>query len=220
VKRVVQTILTTDSDATLGRADRDVELTMDMGLIRFDSEKGFVIANPVYEEILMRILSSAYHDSSPPPSTWRWQKSDGGLDMVALLKEFQDFWQNHSEAWEEQADYTEAFPHLLLLGFLQRVTNGTGRVEREYAAGRGRMDIAVEYKGKMNIIEIKLWRNKKSYDTIKAKGLQQIRDYAGKYRTVEGRYLVIFDRRDIAASLDWAERLTWVQEDDVTVIGC
>jgi hypothetical protein len=31
---------------------------------------------------------------------------------------------------------------------LQRVLNGGGRIEREYAAGRGRMDLAVEYNNK------------------------------------------------------------------------
>jgi hypothetical protein len=31
------------------------------------------------------------------------------------------------------------------MAFLQRVVNGGGQVEREYAAGRGRMDLAVEF---------------------------------------------------------------------------
>jgi hypothetical protein len=50
--------------------------------------------------------------------------------------------------WEKKSKYTEAFPHLLLMAFLQRVTNGHGRIEREYAAGSGRMDLAVEYNGR------------------------------------------------------------------------
>ena len=57
--------------------------------------------------------------------------------MDALLKEFQKFWRRNGELWEAKADYTEAFPHLLLMAFLQRVVNGGGRIEREYAAGRG-----------------------------------------------------------------------------------
>jgi hypothetical protein len=51
------------------------------------------------------------------------------------------------EAREGMTNYPEAFPHVLLQAFLQRVTNGEGRIEREYAAGRGRMDLAVEYHG-------------------------------------------------------------------------
>jgi hypothetical protein len=34
-------------------------------------------------------------------------------------------------------DYTEAFLHLLLMAFLQRILNGEGNIDREYAASRG-----------------------------------------------------------------------------------
>ena len=39
--------------------------------------------------------------------------------------------------------------------FLQRVLNGGGNIERECAAGRGRMDLLVEYEEYKYIIEIK-----------------------------------------------------------------
>jgi hypothetical protein len=52
------------------------------------------------------------------------------------------------------------------MAFLQRVTNGTGRIEREYVASRGRMDLAVEYHGTRNIIEIKLLRQGKTLETV------------------------------------------------------
>ena len=41
---------------------------------------------------------------------------------------------------EAQSDYYEAFPHLLLMAFLQRILNGGDHFERECAAGRRRMD--------------------------------------------------------------------------------
>jgi hypothetical protein len=44
--------------------------------------------------------------------------------MDNLLLEFQAFWQANSEEWEKKSKYTEAFPHLLLMAFLQRVING------------------------------------------------------------------------------------------------
>lgn len=138
IKHVIQTIVTGNTDPLLGRTHPDVELAIDLGLVAWSSTKGFTIANPVYEEILTRYLNSGYHDNLPPPSTWQWQKPNGDLDMDRLLKEFQKFWRRHSEIWEQRADYTEAFPHLLLMAFLQRVLNGGGNIEREYAAGRGR----------------------------------------------------------------------------------
>jgi hypothetical protein len=221
VKAVIQTIITGSSNP-LGRRDPDVELTMDLGLVDWNTQTGFTVANPVYEEILTRYLNSAYHDSLPPPSSWQWQKPDGELDMDSLLHEFQKFWRRHSEIWEEKADYTEAFPHLLLTAFLQRVTNGSGHVDREFAAGRGRMDLAVEYAGKCYIIEVKLIY---SYDTpaaVRAEGLTQIQEYRDKIDASAPAYLVIFDRRPKARELPWDEKISWTvdEESGVTVLGC
>jgi hypothetical protein len=141
VKWVIQAIITGKTGRLLGRTNPDVEFCMDMGLVDWNTETGFTIANPVYEEILTRYLNSAYHDSLPSPKTWKWENPDGTLDMDALLRKFQAFWQNNSEVWEQQADdaawsndhalnslpigkrpegtyYIEAFPHLLLMAFL------------------------------------------------------------------------------------------------------
>jgi hypothetical protein len=228
IKHVIQTIITGDMDPLMGRTNRDVELTMDLGLITWDTETGFTIANPVYEEILTRYLNSGYHDNLPSPSSWQWQKADGTLDMDRLLAEFQAFWQANSEVWEQSADYTEAFPHLLLMAFLQRVTNGHGRIEREYAAGRGRMDLAIEYNSIWNIIEVKLLRKGQTFEVVKSTGIQQILRYRDSFSPVglakdtvpAGCYLVIFDRRPETRQQAWSERLLWEQEGEVTVIRC
>jgi hypothetical protein len=228
VKRIIQTIMTGALDPPLGRANPDVEFCMDLGLVTWTSGDGFTIANPVYEEILTRYLNSEYHDSMPPPSAWKWQKDDGTLDMDSLLGEFQGFWQTHSEIWEQSAEYTEAFPHLLLMAFLQRITNGEGRIEREYAAGRGRIDLAVEYRGEWNIIEIKLLRKGQSFETVKTQGTDQILHYHDTFKPgcgsaaapVKGCYLIIFDRRPEARERPWSDRLSWETGGGVTVVGC
>jgi hypothetical protein len=224
VNRVIQTIITGALDPPLGRTHSDVEFCMDLGLVTWTSGKGFIIANPVYEEILTRYLNSEYHDSMPPPSSWRWQKADGTLDMDSLFREFQGFWQTHSEIWEQSAEYTEAFPHLLLMAFLQRITNGKGRIEREYAAGRGRIDLAVEYHGEWNIIEIKLLRKGQTFETVAAQGKEQVLRYRDTFRpghgVVKSCYLVIFDRRPEARDIPWNVRLYRDTKDGVTVVGC
>jgi hypothetical protein len=100
------------------------------------------------------------------------------------------------------------------------VANGEGRIEREYAAGSGRMDLAVQYRGDWSIIEIKLLRKKRSYETVKEEGLEQILRYRDK---IDGRapcYLIIFDRRPGAADKSWDERLSWTVEKGVNIIGC
>jgi hypothetical protein len=220
VKHVVQTIITGDTDPNMGRTHPDVELAMDLGLIDWSSERGFAIANPVYEEILTRYLSSGYHDSMPPPSAWQWQKPDGTLDMDSLLREFQRFWRENSEMWERKADYTEAFPHLLLLAFLQRLTNGGGRVEREVSAGSGRMDLLVEYLRLRYIIEIKLIRDYDAPERVRSLGLEQVARYRDAKAPDAPAYLVIFDRRSEARLKPWGERITWTVEGGVVVAGC
>ncbi|HCM24993.1 MAG TPA: hypothetical protein DIC34_00330 [Treponema sp.] len=153
VKKIVQSTLIGESDPNLAEGD-DFRLTLDLGLVGI--ENGIIdIANPIYRETVARILSFGMQMAIPAPE-FRWKKDDGTMDLDALLREFQDFWAQHSGIWEIKADYMEAFPHLLLMAFLQRVANGGGRIEREYAAGRGRVDIAIQYGGTWSIIEIKL----------------------------------------------------------------
>jgi hypothetical protein len=221
VKSVIQTIITGNNNP-LGRINPDVEFTMDLGLITWNANIGFTIANPVYEEILNRYLNSEYHDSFPSPSSWQWKKENGVLDMDRLLREFQKFWRRHSEIWEEKADYTEAFPHLLLTAFLQRVTNGGGYIDRECAAGRGRMDLAVKYANKFYIIEVKIIHYYDTPNAVREEGLEQIQQYRDKIDSSAPAYLVIFDRRPKAKELSWDEKISWMVDEVrcVTILGC
>jgi hypothetical protein len=218
IRRVVESIIVGAVDPGINRANPDVQLTMDLGLISWATETGFVIANPIYADILTRYLNAGYHDNLPPPSSWRWQQEDGSLDMDTLLQEFQRFWRKHSEIWEEKSDYTEAFPHLLLMAFLQRVLNGGGRIEREYAAGRGRMDLAVEYRKRWYILEVKLALKHETPETVQAEGLEQIARYRDRIDPAAPAYLVIFDRRPQAKETPWEERIGWTREGTVTVV--
>ena len=220
IRRVVEPVITGELNPDLGRTNPDVVLAIDLGLVRWSSETGLTVSNPVYAEILTRHLNSGYHDILPPPSSWQWQDENGGLDMDKLLKEFQKFWRRHSDNWERKADYTEAFPHLLLMAFLQRVLNGGGRIEREYAAGRGRTDLAVEYAGRWYIIEIKLVRDYDSAQTVREEGLEQIRNYRDTFAPGAPAWLMIFDRRDRTKEKPWDERISWEYDDDIAVLGC
>jgi len=144
--------------------------------------------------------------------------------MDSLLREFQRFWRRNSEMWEQRSNYTEAFPHLLLMAFLQRVLNGGGRMDREAAAGRGRMDLLLEYRGVKFIIEIKLIHSWDSPEDIRKEGLLQISGYRDKVAPDARMYLIIFDRREVAKGCPWDEKITWQNEQTpsgiVTVLGC
>ena len=224
IRHVIESILVGNNDPGMGRASTDVELAMDLGLIKWNADAGFTISNPIYEEILTRYLNSGFHDNLPPPASFKWQKEDGTLDMDSLLKEFQNFWRRNSEIWEQKSDYTEAFPHLLLMAFLQRILNSGGRIEREAATGRGRMDLFVEYHGRKFIIEIKLVHNRDKPDEVREEGIKQISMYRDKIDAGAPAYLFIFDRRDSAKNLLWDEKIYWQEEGAMTgkiiVVGC
>ncbi|GHU64716.1 hypothetical protein FACS189447_02160 [Spirochaetia bacterium] len=227
IRSVMESLLTGEPDPLLAQGE-PFRLCLDLGLVSV--ERGTPqVANPIYREVIAREITYGAQLAIPEPE-WKWEKPDGTLDMDALLNAFQSFWQNNSEVWEEKLDYSEAFPHLLLMAFLQRITNGSGRIEREYAAGRGRMDLAVEYHGQWNIIEIKLLRQGKAFETLMEEGITQTLGYRerlsqqpGIAARTKGKepvrcYLVIFDRRPEKPV--WSERLKWISSGGVTVVGC
>jgi hypothetical protein len=241
IRSVMETLMTGEPDPLLAQGE-PFRLCLDLGLVTLE-EGSPQVANPIYREVIARQMTYSAQLAIPKPE-WKWAKPDGTLDMDALLKEFQKFWRNNSEAWEDRLNYPEAFPHLLLMAFLQRVANGEGRAmdgavsnaggvcdsklqysnrhggrfEYEYAAGRGRMDLAVEYKGAWNIIEIKLHRKNRSFESVKEEGIRQILQYRDRIDPTAPCYLVIFDRWP--EKPNWTERLTWKQDGNVIVVGC
>ncbi|MEI6386592.1 MAG: AAA-like domain-containing protein [Spirochaetota bacterium] len=219
IKRIVETIMVGESDPTLTQGD-DFVLACDLGLVAKEGGSP-VISNPIYREVIARVLSQGMQDAIPAPE-FRWQRPDGGLDMEALLREFQDFWAQHADIWEEKSDYTEAFPHLLLMAFLQRVVNGGGRIDREYAAGRGRVDLAVLFGGHWSIIEVKLVNRRGRSRTVE-EGLKQVIRYRDSIDRTADAWLVVFDRSPAGRALPWAERLSWdsvaCEGRTVTVVG-
>jgi hypothetical protein len=213
VKRVVQPILAGAIDLDLGRQNPDVMFCMDLGLITWD--KGLVIANPIYREVLIRTLNTGLQDGMLEPE-FLWTKPDGDLDMFALLTEFQKFWRRHGDLWEQKADYTEVFPHLLLMAFFQRVLNGGARISREAAAGRERMDMLIEWKGHKHILEIKMVHPHDGRDTTLKNGLSQIASYRDKVGEAT-QTLALFDRTEAGKAMPWEDRLKCEQHGDVTV---
>ncbi|MFZ4618051.1 MAG: PD-(D/E)XK nuclease domain-containing protein [Rectinemataceae bacterium] len=220
IQRIVETILVGESRPEMTRGD-DFTLALDLGLVTLEGGSP-QIANPIYREVIARVLSQEYQYSIAAPE-FAWQKFDGTLDMDALLFEFQAFWRRNSDVWEGNADYVEAFPHLLLMAFLQRVVNGGGRIEREYAAGRGRVDLAVQFSGAWSIIEIKLVRPGDGRESTVTEGLEQVERYRQLIDPRAPAYLVVFDRTPAGRALPWAELLTWEDmastKGRVTVVG-
>jgi hypothetical protein len=78
------------------------------------------------------------------------------------------------------------------MAFLHRVVNGGGTIEREYAIGRGRMDLCVRHGPDALAIELKVWRDHQP-DPVEEE-LAQLDRYLAELGLPSG-WLVIFDRR-------------------------
>jgi hypothetical protein len=189
VRRVVEPILA-GGIITEG-TDDDRQYVIDLGLVRRKGAGGLVISNPIYREVIPRVLAGAPQDSLPAMSP-SWLKPDGSLDTHALLNAFLEFWRQHGEPLLRSAPYHEIAPHLVLMAFMHRVVNGGGAIEREYAIGSGRMDLCIRFGNVTLAIELKVWRDREP-DPL-AEGLKQIEGYL-KGLSLDTGWLVIFDHR-------------------------
>ncbi len=183
-------------------SDEDRQYLVDLGLLKRDPAGGLVIANPIYREVLPRVLAQGPQDSLPTIAP-TWLTAGGEIDLDILLHSFLDFWLQHGEALLKSASYPEISPHLVMMAFLHRVVNGGGTLEREYAIGRDRMDLCLRYGDVILGIELKVWRTDQA-DPLK-KGLVQLEGYLNRLKQSSG-WLVIFDRRKNIPALE--DRLT------------
>lgn len=172
----------------------DRRFAIDLGLLRRSDAGPLEVANPIYREIILRSLTSGTRDTLPP-ITPSWLRPDGRLDLEQLREAFLAFWRQHGEPLFASAPYHEIAPHLVLMAFLHRVVNGAGTIEREYAIGKGRLDLCLRRGPDALAIEIKVWRDKDA-DPL-AEGLPQLDGYLAGLGLDFG-WLVIFDRRSTA----------------------
>ncbi len=204
VRRVVAPMLTgaADRDSYADRA-RDVEYARDLGLLAHDDAKR--IANPIYAEVIPRELTWVAEDDVEAEAAW-YVDAGGGLDVDKLLEAFQRFFREHSEHWTQRFDrYREAGPQLLLQAYLQKVVNGGGRIEREYALGRGRVDLLIVWphgdRVRRFVVECKVRRD--GLERTIREGVDQTRDYMDRCGAESG-HLVVFDR---SPSRTWEEKI-------------
>ena len=200
VKNIIEPILSGQALGDTPNDDR--QYLIDLGLLKRDPAGGLVIANPIYREVIPRVLVQGTQDSLPLISP-SWLTSEGELNKDALLEAFIKFWRQHGEPLLRSTSYHEIAPHIVLMAFLHRVVNGGGTLEREYAIGSDRMDLCLRYRSVTLGIELKVWREKKR--DPQADGIEQLESYLARLSLDEG-WLFIFDRRKNALPIE--ERLS------------
>jgi hypothetical protein len=189
VRRIIEPMLAGQVLTDVPEDDR--RYVIDLGLVRRDPSAGLVIANPIYREVLPRALASGTQDSLPQIAP-TWLRADGSLDPKKLLEAFLAFWRQHGQPLLGSAPYHEIAPHLVMMAFLHRVVNSGGTLEREYAIGRGRMDLCLRYGDLTLAMELKVWRDGRP-DPLN-EGLSQLDERLSGLGLDTG-WLVIFDQR-------------------------
>ncbi|QNP31207.1 ATP-binding protein [Cylindrospermopsis curvispora GIHE-G1] len=200
VKNIIEPILAGKTLPDTPADDR--QYLIDLGLLRRDLMGGLVISNPIYREVIPRVIVQGTQDSLPLISP-SWLTPEGKLNIDALLEAFLKFWRQHGEPLLSSAAYHEIAPHIVLMAFLHRVVNGGGVLEREYAIGRDRMDLCLRYQDVILGIELKVWRDKKR--DPQAEGIEQLESYLARLGLDFG-WLFVFDRRKNALPME--ERLS------------
>jgi len=197
VARIIESILIGEDESanietTRSSMSEDKQYLIDLGLVRVGTY-GLEIANPIYREIIPRELTAYRQDMLGINPQW-YVKADGKLDIDKVLETYIEFYKEHSELVTKRRTYTEAAPHLLFMAWLQRIVNGGGRINREYAAGLGRLDLYIEFAGERFAFELKL----KSQKALN-KGKKQLVEYLQRL-SLESGWLVIFSRKAVD---DW-----------------
>lgn len=187
----------------------DRQYAIDLGLI-CESERGLIVSNPIYAEIVPRELTWLAQDNlnSTINRLWYIDPQSGALVIEKLLSAFQAFFRENAEIWLERFDYKEAGPQLLLQAFLQRIINSGGQIIREYGLGKLRTDLLIKWPDKSGkiqkeIMELKIADIRRPPQKAIAQGLQQTKEYMDRCGVDHG-HLLIFDRRE---GISWQEKI-------------
>ena len=203
VRRVIEPILAGRAQF-LSTERADSAYVRALGLTKANGE--VEIANPIYREVVPRLLSVAAEPRLSADNT-PFLRADRSLDVPKLLAAFQDFFREHSEWWAQGFSFREAAVQVLLQAFLQRIVNAGGRIVREYALGMGRSDLLIEWRASDRlqrfVVECKVRREHDALETVIREGAAQTARYLDRCNAEEGHLVVIDD----AGNKTWEEKI-------------
>ncbi len=169
----------------------DLDYAVDLGIVKRGAGGGLVLANPIYAQVIPRVLATPVRmslDGIRP----HWLTPAGELDPARLLSSFTAFWRQHGRMLMGSAPYAEVAAQLVMMAWLDRVANGEGWIDREYAVLRGRIDLCLHYRGQRFAFELKAWRPGQGDPA--PDGVEQLDGYLDGLGLPTG-WLVVFDQR-------------------------
>ena len=180
VRRFIEPLIAgdlVDVDATF---DDDLSYVRDLGLIAPTDPP--TIANPIYKEIIVRVLGS-HARANVLANPRGFLLPDGQLDFRMMAEEFAAWWRQHGEFLVKGEVYHEVAPQLIIMAFLTRIVNGEGSwtasTELAVAASTSWCAALHRHNGKSAVqreaVEVKV-RRKNSGDPL-AEGLAQLDGY-------------------------------------------
>ncbi|MDR1297557.1 MAG: hypothetical protein LBO05_09345, partial [Deltaproteobacteria bacterium] len=100
IRRVMEAVVAGIDSFPSEISDDDAKYTLDLGLLKKNLNRNdYQPANPIYQEVIVRALSSGLQDSFPAEYVKQASEfmNDNNLNMTGLLKIFQAYWRENSE---------------------------------------------------------------------------------------------------------------------------
>eukprot|EP01102_Stenamoeba_stenopodia_P008820 TRINITY_DN2580_c0_g1_i1.p1 TRINITY_DN2580_c0_g1~~TRINITY_DN2580_c0_g1_i1.p1 ORF type:complete len:464 (-),score=55.77 TRINITY_DN2580_c0_g1_i1:81-1472(-) len=221
VRKVISGLV---SSQVLGRdvSDDEKNFLVELGLLNSNFEP----ANAIYKEVIPRQYSSLpwietqlkhYLDEH---RLQRFIDPDTNkMNVKAALEGFRNFWiQNRNMYPPNTEEMLEAFPEGMFFAFFQYLNNGKGKIDRQYAIGKLKVDIYIErwlkQKDEKQVVVIELKRINRGAERAEEATLKEVVDQVNNYGdhlNTSERYGLIIDLRN----KDFSRKM--VEVDGVTV---
>ena len=198
-ERLLMRIMERDEGVPFSPRSDIIDALATYGVIKRGSDGMCEILNPIYLYCILDVfkplvngLEQEYLPEETISDFGEYLTSTGQVEMVALLDNFRDFIARAGfRILQVPETPQESVGRHLLLAYLDAfVRRIGGMMYIEVQTGRGRMDLLITYNGWKYIVETKVWRGERHYQS----GKQQLAAYLKSEGTTEG-YYVVFDHR-------------------------
>jgi len=196
-KGILIDIIAGQKERRFNRRDTNIQSLVTFGVLK-EREGLCVIDNPAYQSVIIDAFSpfiNGVEDKYLPEDAedfTDYLSDSGEIKLDELLDNFRDFIKRAGYKILEVPETPQEFVgQYLLLTYLDLfVRKIGGHLYPEVPTGRGRMDIVLLYRNEKHIVETKLWRGEKRYQS----GKRQLSEYLDKEGIGKG-YYIVFDHR-------------------------